>query len=85
MLTREEEARLLAVGSPSDRAWIILGIDTLLRLNRAPFTSLAVGDPVVFARSRPPGDESTHPTPRCSATIKSIVQFPSFAAAGSSA
>lgn len=32
VLTPEEEARLLAVGSVSDRAWITLALDTLLRL-----------------------------------------------------
>lgn len=33
ILTEEEEARLLAVSGPSDRAWLILAIDTLLRLS----------------------------------------------------
>ena len=33
ILTRDEEARLLAVGNLHDRAWIILSIDSLLRLS----------------------------------------------------
>lgn len=33
VLTPDEEARLLAVGSPSDKAWITLALDTLLRLS----------------------------------------------------
>lgn len=33
VLTVEEEARLLAVGSAADRAWITLSLDTLLRLS----------------------------------------------------
>lgn len=32
ILTREEEARLLAVASPADKAWLLLSLDTLLRL-----------------------------------------------------
>lgn len=53
----------------------------LLRLNRAPFTTLAVGDQVSFVRSRPLGDMSTHATPRCTATIKKITKYASFEAA----
>lgn len=33
VLSPEEETRLLRVGSPADRAWIMLAIDTLLRLS----------------------------------------------------
>jgi len=33
VLTEDEETRLLAVGTPADRAWITLAIDTLLRLS----------------------------------------------------
>jgi integrase len=32
VLTQDEEARILAVASPADRAWVMLAIDTLLRL-----------------------------------------------------
>lgn len=33
ILTRDEEKRLLAAGEPEDRAWLIVALDTLMRLS----------------------------------------------------
>lgn len=41
VLTPEEEERLVRVGSPDDTAWIILGIDTLMRLSNTVFLKWA--------------------------------------------
>ncbi len=37
VLTHDEERRLLAVAGPEDRAWLIMAIDTLLRLSNVVF------------------------------------------------
>lgn len=41
ILTHDEERRLLAAAGPEDRAWLILAIDTLLRLSNVVFLKWA--------------------------------------------
>jgi integrase len=37
VLTREEESRLFEVGSPEDRAWLVVALDTLMRLSNVVY------------------------------------------------